>query len=35
DASNVSNLTNAIDALVANGGTNYEAAFNQAVQWFN
>ncbi|ANB69165.1 hypothetical protein A6033_11685 [Aeromonas veronii] len=34
-ASNVSNLTNAIDALVANGGTNYEAAFNQAVQWFN
>ncbi|WP_421259639.1 type I secretion C-terminal target domain-containing protein [Aeromonas sp. 600774] len=35
DASNVINLTNAIDALVANGGTNYEAAFNQAVQWFN
>ncbi|WP_421241157.1 VWA domain-containing protein [Aeromonas enteropelogenes] len=35
DASNVSNLTNAIDALVASGGTNYEAAFNQAVQWFN
>ncbi|WP_309266531.1 VWA domain-containing protein [Aeromonas salmonicida] len=35
DASNVINLTNAIDDLVANGGTNYEAAFNQAVQWFN
>ncbi|KER63494.1 hypothetical protein HR52_11040 [Aeromonas hydrophila] len=35
DASNVINLTDAIDALVANGGTNYEAAFNQAVQWFN
>jgi len=35
DASNVINLTNAIDALVASGGTNYEAAFNQAVQWFN
>jgi uncharacterized protein YegL len=35
DASNVLSLTNAIDALVANGGTNYEAAFNQAVQWFN
>ncbi|WP_270689606.1 VWA domain-containing protein, partial [Aeromonas sp. D3] len=35
DASNVINLTNAIDTLVANGGTNYEAAFNQAVQWFN
>ena len=35
DASNVSNLTNAINELVANGGTNYEAAFNQAVQWLN
>ncbi|MGN5086885.1 retention module-containing protein [Aeromonas hydrophila] len=35
DDSNVINLTDAIDALVANGGTNYEAAFNQAVQWFN
>src|SRR5690606_35776294 len=33
DACNVINLTNAIDALVANGGTNYEAPFNEAVQW--
>ncbi len=24
-----------IEALSATGGTNYEAAFNQAVTWFN
>ncbi|MFM5240084.1 VWA domain-containing protein, partial [Aeromonas veronii] len=35
DASNVNTLIGAINDLVANGGTNYEAAFNQAVQWFN
>ncbi|CAB3683918.1 VCBS domain-containing protein [Achromobacter pestifer] len=28
-------LLAAIDALTANGGTNYEAAFNTAVNWFN
>ena len=28
-------LLSAIDALTANGGTNYEAAFNTAVNWFN
>jgi len=28
-------LLSAINALTANGGTNYEAAFNTAVNWFN
>ncbi|MFY3862087.1 retention module-containing protein [Achromobacter xylosoxidans] len=28
-------LLNAINALYADGGTNYESAFNTAVQWFN
>ncbi len=35
NAGNVSILTNAINALSAGGGTNYEAAFNKAVAWFN
>ncbi|CEG54072.1 hypothetical protein PXNS11_310343 [Stutzerimonas xanthomarina] len=35
NANNVKQLTDAIDKLVANGGTNYEAAFDQAVSWFN
>ena len=35
DSSNVGALINKINALTANGGTNYEAAFNQAVSWFN
>jgi uncharacterized protein YegL len=34
-AANVKQLTDAIDKLVADGGTNYEAAFDQAVSWFN
>ncbi|EXU80948.1 type 1 secretion target domain protein [Comamonas aquatica DA1877] len=34
-SSNVGQLINQIEALAANGGTNYEAAFNQAVTWFN
>jgi len=34
-ASNIQTLLDAIDALAASGGTNYEAAFNQAVAWFN
>ncbi|WP_369692947.1 immunoglobulin-like domain-containing protein [Halomonas sp. BL6] len=29
------NLTDAIDTLSANGGTNYSAAFNAAEQWFS
>ena len=33
--SNVSQLIAKINALSASGGTNYEAAFNQAVTWFN
>ncbi|OWT79852.1 hypothetical protein CEY04_00005, partial [Achromobacter sp. HZ28] len=32
---NVSTLINAINAMTATGGTNYEAAFNNAVTWFN
>ncbi|MFB2849297.1 retention module-containing protein [Aeromonas veronii] len=35
DASNMNTLIGAINGLVANGGTNYVAAFNQTVQWFN
>lgn len=34
-ASNVSQLVAKINALTADGGTNYEAAFNSAVTWFN
>ncbi|WP_370513860.1 type I secretion C-terminal target domain-containing protein [Comamonas sp. CAH-2] len=34
-ASNVSQLIDKINELSASGGTNYEAAFNQAVTWFN
>ncbi|MBP9941087.1 MAG: type I secretion C-terminal target domain-containing protein [Comamonas sp.] len=34
-ASNVSQLITKINQLSASGGTNYEAAFNQAVTWFN
>ncbi|PJI53337.1 hypothetical protein CTI14_30060 [Methylobacterium radiotolerans] len=33
--SNVQKLLDAIDALKANGNTNYEDAFNKAVSWFN
>ncbi|MCE8031501.1 Ig-like domain-containing protein, partial [Halomonas sp. MCCC 1A11057] len=32
---NVGDLIAAIEALSANGGTNYQAAFEQAVDWFN
>ncbi|WMD22996.1 retention module-containing protein [Achromobacter seleniivolatilans] len=32
---NVKQLTDAIGKLSADGGTNYEAAFNSAVAWFN
>ncbi|EHK61026.1 Ig-like domain-containing protein, partial [Halomonas sp. GFAJ-1] len=35
DASNVNQLISAIDALSAGGGTNYQAAFEQSVAWFN
>ncbi|WP_417355691.1 type I secretion C-terminal target domain-containing protein [Gallaecimonas pentaromativorans] len=35
NSSNVQLLLNAIDNLHANGSTNYEAAFNDAVSWFN
>ncbi|CAB3698307.1 VCBS domain-containing protein [Achromobacter kerstersii] len=34
-SSNVQTLLNAINNLSATGGTNYEAAFNSAVSWFN
>ncbi|WP_304505157.1 VCBS domain-containing protein [Achromobacter sp. ES-001] len=34
-SSNVQTLLNAINNLSASGGTNYEAAFNSAVTWFN
>ncbi|WP_336973715.1 type I secretion C-terminal target domain-containing protein, partial [Alcaligenes sp. PF14] len=34
-AANVQQLISELNKLVANGGTNYEAAFNQAVSWFN
>lgn len=34
-SSNVSQLIAKINALSADGGTNYEAAFNAAVTWFN
>jgi VCBS repeat-containing protein len=34
-SSNVGQLITQIEALSATGGTNYEAAFNQAVTWFN
>ncbi len=32
---NIQELLNAIDSLAAKGGTNYEAAFNNTVAWFN
>ncbi|MBC7200061.1 MAG: retention module-containing protein [Pseudomonas balearica] len=32
---NIKLLTDAIDTLTANGGTNYEAAFDKALEWFN
>ncbi|UYG02002.1 DUF5801 domain-containing protein [Halomonas sp. LR3S48] len=35
NAGNVGQLISAINALSANGTTNYEAAFQQAVSWFN
>ncbi len=35
DGSNVNTLVNAVGSLSANGGTNYEAAFNSATNWFN
>ncbi|MCF2913984.1 Ig-like domain-containing protein [Halomonas sp. Cn5-12] len=35
NASNVNQLISAIDALSAGGGTNYQAAFEQSVAWFN
>ncbi len=35
NAGNLSQLTDAINALSADGGTNYEAAFNTAVDWFS
>ena len=34
-ASNVDDLIDEIEDLNANGGTNYEAAFNETVNWFN
>ncbi|KAA0014555.1 retention module-containing protein [Billgrantia pellis] len=34
-AANVGDLISAIETLSANGGTNYQAAFEQAVNWFN
>ncbi|WP_372372421.1 retention module-containing protein [Alcaligenes faecalis] len=34
-SANVQTLINALNRLSAGGGTNYEAAFNQAVTWFN
>ncbi|WP_406664593.1 retention module-containing protein [Gallaecimonas sp. GXIMD1310] len=34
-SSNVQQLLDAIDNLYANGSTNYEAALNDAVSWFN
>ena len=35
NASNVGILISAIEALYANGGTNYEGAFKEALKWFN
>jgi VCBS repeat-containing protein len=35
NASNVNDFIAKIDALRANGGTNYEDAFDKAVDWFN
>nr|WP_298410012.1 retention module-containing protein [uncultured Halomonas sp.] len=35
DSTNIDRLEKAIDKLSANGGTNYQAAFGQAVSWFN
>ncbi|MCC5903607.1 MAG: Ig-like domain-containing protein, partial [Halomonas sp.] len=35
DSSNAHQLINAINALQAGGGTNYQAAFAQSVAWFN
>lgn len=35
NASNVHQLISAIDVLSAGGGTNYQAAFEQSVAWFN
>ncbi|MFZ7319371.1 type I secretion C-terminal target domain-containing protein, partial [Comamonas jiangduensis] len=34
-AQNVNQLITKINALTATGGTNYEAAFDEAVSWFN
>lgn len=34
-SANVGDLINKINSLAATGGTNYEAAFNDAVTWFN
>ncbi len=35
NASNVNDLIKAIEKLSANGGTNYEGAFDEALKWFN
>ncbi|MBR8655076.1 VCBS domain-containing protein, partial [Achromobacter sp. Marseille-Q0513] len=35
NASNVGTLISAIQALYADGGTNYEGAFKEALKWFN
>ncbi|MGO5000636.1 VWA domain-containing protein [Oceanisphaera sp. W20_SRM_FM3] len=34
DANNISDLTTYLGKLTANGGTNYEAAFKKAADWF-
>ncbi|MCH4812196.1 type I secretion C-terminal target domain-containing protein, partial [Vreelandella neptunia] len=35
NSGNVQQLINAVNSLQANGGTNYQAAFLQAAEWFN
>ncbi|WP_053070815.1 type I secretion C-terminal target domain-containing protein [Halomonas sp. PR-M31] len=35
DSTNIDQLEKAIDKLSADGGTNYQAAFEKAVSWFN
>lgn len=35
DANNIQQLITEIDALSSGGGTNYQAAFEQSVAWFN
>nr|WP_299240255.1 retention module-containing protein [uncultured Halomonas sp.] len=35
DSTNIDRLEKAIDKLSADGGTNYQAAFEKAVDWFN